>query len=717
MLLMPSMNEVHVATARIETVVDNVFGRQLADPYRWMEQDSPERRQWLDAQADQAARYLSSLPERDEFLARITELTTSTATARRFATAGGRVFFLRQGGDTGVPALVVREGEDGDERVLLDPARFAGDEHWNVDWYTPSPDGRRVACGLSQGGSELSVLRFLDTESGELGETAIPGTILGVAAWLPDGSGLAYHCFRQPSPNTDPAQLRLDSAAFLHQFDGSADLLLMARGLNDTLPLTPLDRPLPVLPGGSDWAIAVVSHSSLGGGSATEELSDCSLYAAPRSALTADPASCPWRRIAGPEDAVTAFAVHADTLYAVSHRGAPRSQVLAYSLADGRAEVVVPGGERVVEAVLVVGRHLLVRDLDGGVARLRRAPLAGGAIEEVPLPVEGVMPQWTGGGDGSSALLVLASWTRSPAAFRYSDDGPGTVRDTGWITPSPVDFGDIEVSELRVPARDGVPVPLTVLHRRGLPLDGNNPTMLTGYGSYGYVLPRDFKPELLAWLERGGVYAVAGVRGGGEYGPEWHEAGRYANKESTITDFIDCAQHLVAAGYTRPGRLAGEGASGGGIPTGGALVRRPDLWAAMVMRVPVTNMTRSEFTENGPINVPEYGSVTTEEGLRNLLIIDCYLRVEDGTPYPAVLLTAGLNDPRVTVWEPAKMAARLQAATGSDRPVLLRVDAHAGHGIGSTRQQRNAVTADTFAFLLAQLTDDTRTQSPEPASV
>jgi prolyl oligopeptidase len=704
-----------VAIARVEPVVETLLGRRLVDPYRWMEQDGAERRAWLEAQADRAAEYLNGLPVRDELLARVTELTAASVTVRGFAAAGRYLFFLRQDGGGGVPVLAVRPAEDagGDGRVVLDPARFAvGAEHCALDWYTPSPDGLRVACGLSRSDSERSVLRVLDMASGELDRIEIPDTDLGVVAWLPDGSGLTYHRFPQPDSDGDPTARQRESATFLHRFDGSsdggfdggADTPVMARGLNSRMPLAPTDRPLLVLPPGSDWMIAVISHSALGDGPITEDLSDCTLYAAPRAAL-ADPASCPWRAIAGPDDAVTAFAVHADTLYAVSHRDAPRSQVLACSLSDGRGEVVVPGGERVVQAVRVVGDHLLVRDLDGGIARLRRWPLAGGVAQEVPLPVQGAMPEWTSGADGASALLVLTSWTRSPAAYRY-DVRDGSLRDTGWIAPSPVDFGGIEVRELRVSARDGVPVPLTVLHRRDLPLDGNNPTLLTGYGSYGWAIPHRFTPDLLARLERGGVYALAGVRGGGEYGPAWHQAGRGAGKERTITDFIDCAEHLVAAGYTRSARLAGGGSSAGSIPTGGALVRRPDLWAAMVMRVPVPNTTRMEFTENGPINVPEFGSVTTEDGLRDLLIIDSYLRVEDGTPYPAVLLTAGLNDARVAVWQPAKMAARLQAATGSARPVLLRIDAHAGHGVSSTRAQRNAVTADMYAFLLAQLTDD-----------
>jgi len=706
--------------ARVETVVDTVFGQRLADPYRWMEKDGPELRAWLGAQADRATRHLAALPDRDGLLARISDLTRGSVTVKRFALAGRRVFFLRQDETSAVPVLAVCPIADGGEthRVLLDPAVlaetgsaptvFAQSEHCTVDWFFPSPDGRLVACGIARSGSERTVLRVLDTATGELDDTAIPGTDLGVVSWLPDGSGFAYHRYPEATRDTAPERRRHNSATYLHRIGQHDDVLVLARGHNNHIALAPRDRPLLLLPAASDWMIALISHSALGE-SITEELSDCTLYAAPRSAL-ADPASCPWRRIWDPADAVTAFAVHGDTLYAVSHKNAPRSEVLAFSLADGGSAVVLPGSERVVQGVRVVGGHVLVRDLDGGIARLRRVPLAGGPAEEVALPVQGTLLEWTGDADG--AVLVLSSWTRSPAAYHYD----GVLRETGWIEPSPVDFSGIEVRELCVPARDGAQIPLSILHRRGLPLDAENPTLLSGYGSYGYVVPREFTPQLLAWLERGGVYALAGLRGGGEYGPEWHRAGRRAHKERTITDFIDCAEHLIRSGYTRPSRLAGEGASAGGIPTGGALVRRPDLWAAMVMQVPLTNATRVEFSENGPINTPEFGSVVTEDGLRDLLIIDSYLRVTPGTAYPAVLLTAGLNDPRVAVWLPAKMAARLQAATTSTAPVLLRVDAHAGHGVGSTRDQRNALTADIFAFLLARLTGSLPAPSPPAPS-
>ncbi|HEY0804619.1 MAG TPA: prolyl oligopeptidase family serine peptidase [Pseudonocardiaceae bacterium] len=685
--------------ARVDVVRETLFGTALADPYRWMEEDGAEFGDWTAGQAQYADEYLQGLPGRSELLARVAELTASAVTSSGFAMAGDRVFLLRQDVDADVPVLVVRDGAG--ERVLLDPAELSGDEHSHLDWYVPCPDGSRVVVGISRGGSENSTLRMLDVATGALSADGVTGTLHGAVRWLPDGTGFVYHRYRDPAPGTPPAERRHNSGTYLHRLGTGLDedVLVLARGLNPGVPMAPPDRPFLTCPAGSDWMIAVISHSALGA-SITEALNNCTFYVAPRAAL-ADPTTCPWRKVADPADGVTAHATHGDTLYLVTYRDAPRSRVLAVSLAEvAEPAVVVPCGERAVSAVHEVGKYLLVRDIDGGVSRLRRVPLAGGAPQDVPLPVEGTITEFTAHPDGSSAFLVLSSWTHSPRAYRY--DGT-TVEDTGWIPPSPVDFGGIEVTDVRVPVRDGTLVPLTVLHRKGIALDGTHPALLTGYGSYGFVRPRQFAPELLAWYERGGIYALAGLRGGGEYGPEWHEAGRGLNKENTITDFIDCAEYLVATGYTRPDRLAGEGGSAGGIPTGGALVRRPDLWAAMVMHVPAVNLTRQEFSENGPINTPEFGTVTTEDGLRDLLIVDSYLRIEDGTRYPAVLLTAGLNDPRVAAWQPAKMAARLQAATRSGRPVLLRVDPHAGHGFGSTREQRNAVDADGFAFLLNEL--------------
>jgi prolyl oligopeptidase len=606
------------------------------------------------------------------------------------------------------------------ERVLLDPGAMAGDAHRAIDWHVPSPDGRHVACGISEGGSEWSTLHVVETATGRLLDDRLGGALFPFVSWLGDGGSFpsfVYHQHREPPPDAPPEERRLDSRSLLHRLGGNpGDVVVLARGLNSRVPMTRLDRPFLVTSPGGGWLLAIVSHAALGGRTTDEELTDCTLYVAPRGGLV-DPAACPWRRVAGVEDAVTAYALTEETLYLVCGRDAPRYQVLALPLADpdrDRARVVVPEGPRVVEAVKAAGDHLLVRDLDAGVARLRRVALDGGEPEDLALPVQGTILEWVAGPGHGEVLLWLASWTAAPRLYRCRV-ASGELSDTGWAPPPAAALDGVVEQQVEAVARDGTPVPLSIVHAKGLRRDGDNPTLLEAYGSYGFALRPEFSPQMRAWYERGGLYAVAHVRGGGEHGRGWHQAGRGPGKETTITDMIDCAEHLIAQGYTRPERLAGKGVSAGGIAAGGALARRPELWAAMVLQVPVTNALRAEFGENGPINVPEFGSVATEEGLRGLLVMDAYLRVRDGVAYPAVLLTAGMNDPRVEVWQPAKMAARLQAATSSGRPVLLRIDTQAGHGFGSTASQRDSLLADELAFLLDQLGSSSGRARPEGA--
>jgi prolyl oligopeptidase len=685
------------APARIEDVVDEHFGVRVPDPYRWLERQDDEGTRWVRTQGAYATEVLAGLPDRDALLARVAELNARD-TRSGFAVAGDRVFFTEHAARADQGVLMVRDGSD--ERVLLDLATLAGESHASLDWYEPGPGGDLVACGISAGGSENSALHILDVATGELGPELATGLSLGVLSWLPDGGGVVYHHYPPPAPGTPPAERRRDSETVLLRLGQSIVETVLRRGLNPALLVAPRDRPLLVLTPGSDWMLAVVSHESLGHG-LRDKVSACTFHVAPLSTLD-EPATVPWRQIAGPADEVSAFTVDGDTLYLVSSRDAPRSRLLAVSMATGDAAggtVLVPPSGRALQSTRLAGDDLLIRYVDGAPHRLLRLPLAGGEPTEVPLPVQGTIEQWCElpGGD---VLLVLSSWTEPPRAYRY-DIARGTVEPTDWMPDSPAELIKLVVTETEYPARDGTLIPLSIVHRPGLPLDGDNPTLVDAYGSYGLCMTPEYRPALLAWCERGGVYAVAHVRGGGAHGREWHAAGKLLNKENTIIDFIDCAEHLVGAGYTRPGRIGGIGASAGGIPTGGAVVRRPDLFAAMVIRVPVCNAVRAEHSENGPINTPEFGSVTTEEGLRALLIIDSYARVVEGAAYPAVLLTAGMNDRRVAVWQPGKLAARLQAATASGKPVLLRVDEHAGHGFGNTQRQRDLETADSYAFLLA----------------
>jgi prolyl oligopeptidase len=678
-------------TARIDVVREERFGISLADPYRWMEAEDQELEGWLAGQGEHAAAVLGALPGRAALLARVTELTSAAAADFAFTPAGERMFFLRQPPGGGVPVLMM------DDEILLDPSALTGAGHWNLDWFVPAPDGRHVACGLSQGGSEQSTLRVLEAGTGGLLPDAVAGAFLGAVSWLPEGDALVCHRYLDPEPGAPAHRRRQDSRACLHRLGTPADddLVVLTRGLNPAVTLSPAERPLVFVSPGSDWMVAVIAHGTLTI-PVGDDLADCSFYVAPRAAL-ARPRTCPWRLVAGPSDGVVSYALDGDDMYLVTHRDAPRLRVDRVSLADFTAVTVVPAGERVAVAVRVAGDELLVHQRDAGLSRLRRVPLAGGKPADVPLPVNGVLDRWAVHPSRPEVFLTLSSRTSPPQVYRYS---AGNLTDTDWLPSSPAGFGDLVTADLRVPARDGTLIPLRVSHRAGLTLDGTSPAILTGYGSFGVVLDGLFAPEMLAWYERGGIVADAGLRGGGEFGHEWHEAGRGPRKITTITDFIDCAEYLIAHGYTGARRLAGRGGSAGAVAVGGALVRRPDLFGAIVLEVPSVNKTRPA----GAGSVGEFGDADTEDGLRDLLAIDCYQNVTEGTRYPAVLLTAGLNDPRVAVWHPAKMAARLQAATTSSRPVLLRVDPDAGHGHGSTPTQYDELTTDILAFLLHELT-------------
>jgi prolyl oligopeptidase len=301
-------------------------------------------------------------------------------------------------------------------------------------------------------------------------------------------------------------------------------------------------------------------------------------------------------------------------------------------------------------------------------------------------------------------LFSMETWLHPPVELRY-DPKAARVSDTGLLPPPTIDTSAFEAKEVEARSADGTMIPLSIIHRKGLVLDGSHPTWLSGYGSYGAVFDPNFQPRRIAWLERGGIYAAAHVRGGGEFGEEWHLAGMKKNKMKTIDDFIACAQYLIERKYTAPQRLGGEGSSAGGVTIGRALTQRPDLFGAALIRVGFSDMARIEETPVGPGNAREFGSVSIAAEFKDLYAMSPYHHVRRGTSYPAVLVTASAKDARVPLWQPAKMAARLQAATTSGKPVLLRVANEAGHGIstGTAVSQTNAEVADCYTFLLWQL--------------
>jgi len=392
---------------------------------------------------------------------------------------------------------------------------------------------------------------------------------------------------------------------------------------------------------------------------------------------------------------------------------------------------VIPESDRVLTGLAVAKDALYVSALDEGYGKLMRLQFnvkvvhavktkqgkktrtqvtksavpkkAGVAMrDDVALPFPGTVREITTDPLQAGALVTLESWNEPPRIFHVHGK-TGRLEGTALIARGDLDSSALAVTRGAVRSHDGTRVPLSLIHRKGLKLDGRNPTLMTGYGSYGIRMEPHFTPQWLAWIERGGVIAVAHVRGGGEYGEVWHRAGRKLTKPNSWKDFIACAEWLIEKGYTDRAHLAGMGGSAGGIVIGRAITERPDLFAAAVSNVGMNDVLRFEVTANGPPNVPEFGSVKTEEGFKGLYEMSAYHHVRDGTPYPAVFLTTGINDPRVASWEPGKMAARLQAATSSGKPVVLRVEYAGGHGVGSTADQVTEELADRYAFLLWQM--------------
>jgi prolyl oligopeptidase len=298
----------------------------------------------------------------------------------------------------------------------------------------------------------------------------------------------------------------------------------------------------------------------------------------------------------------------------------------------------------------------------------------------------------------------MESWTRPPVVFTFDPDSRAT-RDSGLIPPSKLDTSQLESKEVLVTSYDGTRVPLSIVYKKGTALDDGHRTLLEGYGAYGIVFDSVFWAASLAWMERGGIWAIAHVRGGGELGEDWHRGGQLRTKPNTILDFIACGQYLVDQHYTSSNLLIGNGASAGGITVGGALTARPDLFGVILDQVGESDMLRAETEPNGPPNISENGSTKTEEGFHELYAVSAYAHVHDRIPYPAVMFLTGANDPRVAPWHMMKMAARVQAATSSGRPVLLRIDYDAGHGIGSNRLQRERELADMWSFALWQTGD------------
>jgi len=686
--------------APVKDVVDTHFGVEVHDPYRYMEDlKNPEVAAWMKAQADYTNGVLGRIPQRATVLAEVQKYGDS-ASARVYGVQinGDHIYYYKRLANETIPRLYVRKGVAGAERVMVDPDAMQGksDKHFAIDWFSPSLDNKYLAYGISEGGSEQSVLHVKELATGKETGDLIDRTNYGPPGWTSDNR-LLYNRLQKLAPDAPADAKYVNSRVYLHTLgaDPEKDVAVLGAGVTPGLSMEPVEFPLAGTVPGSRHAIGIIVNG------VQRELR---VYTATIASLGAGKPD--WKKVVDTSDDVTDTTQIGDSLFVLTHKGASRFKVLKIALDApdfARAEVVLPASESVITGLSAAKDALYVRRMNGSTSDLLRIAYTRGAKPvAVKLPFDADIPSIAADVRAAGAIYEASAWTRFGGFYRY-DPQTGKVTDTHLQPQGPFDNpADLVATEVKVASHDGTLVPLSIVHMKGLKLDGTNPTIVYGYGAYGISTTPYFRPSWLPWFQRGGVIAYAHVRGGGEYGQDWYKAGYQATKPNTWKDAIACAEWLVAHKYTSTPRMSIMGGSAGGIFVGRAITERPDLFGAAVDAVPASDFLRSEFSANGITNIPEFGTVKTEAGFKALYAMSPYQWVKDGTSYPAVLLTTGINDPRVDAWEAGKMGARLQAATSSGKPVLIRIDYDAGHGIGSTTKQAYEERADEISFLLWQ---------------
>ena len=688
--------------APIKEVVDTFHGVAVKDPYRYLESiKTPEVQAWLKGQGDAARESLDRIAIREQLEKRITELTNATGdsinTVNRMP--GDLIYYLKRAKGERQFKLVMRRGVAGAERVLVDPdvdAKRTGVPH-AINYYQPSWDGAYVAYGMSAGGSEAASLYIFDTKANKLVGEPIPRVWQTNISWLPDSKSLSFNQFKVPTPGEPDTETYLDSKIMWLKVGDpeSKAKAIFGPTVTKNLGLARLDVGYLILTKDSPWMIARTTDTTLQEGF---------LFVAPVSNIGKE--NIGWKKISAFADKITEVELRGNDLFFLTHANAPRKMVMRLDLKkpDLRRAVMVaaPPKDTVLEEFSLTRDAVIGAVREGTGIVLRRYRGRDTIGEAIPMPFKGAAHIHAEPAHQSADVLYsLTGWTSLPRTFLLKGN---TSTDSALrVNPPLPNLPEVDVNDVKVASHDGAMVPMTLLYKKGLKRDGTNPTLLTAYAAYGFSETAYFSPSAMAWIEQGGVIAYANVRGSGVYGNDWYQAGFKATKSNTWKDGVACAKYLIAEGYASPKLLAVSGGSAGGIFAGRTATTAPELFAAVILNVGSLDTIRAEETANGITNISEFGSVKNPNEFPALLDMSTYHNIKDNTAYPAVLLVHGVNDPRVEVWHSAKATARLQAASNSGKPILLRLDMQAGHGIGSTITQRTAMAADIYGFLLWQM--------------
>ncbi len=679
--------------ARASPVTDTYFGHSIVDPYRWMEDtNSPELLTWMAKQDEEARSYLHGLRCHEDFQKREREVQTETTGIDRVRRQAEEYAYVKKTFANHTSALYVRDGLTGPEKLL---ASTSPSENHQIEEFDLSRDGRYVAYVTSSQGREVGELRVVETNTGKLLPDVIKETRMvepfmpDVTCftgtwWAPDNRSFVYRRLGRDGSLKD-------STVLLHTIgtERAKDLVLFG---SESTRMAAAGSGIPFV-----WFAKDSPNLIAQIGASVEP--NKQFFIAPISALRQQPLV--WRRISSLDDEVRDISTHGDDVFLRTSKGAPRFEILRLKATApdiARAQRIFPGGDAVLERSVPAKDGLYVQALEGGTRKVYRIEYGSWVRQTLPIPAASSAKIIANDPAEPGVLLYVESWTEPPSVVAWTPEQK-RITPTQWLPASSVRLPDVKIENVLVPSHDGVRIPLVIISPRNRAPDRPARTAMFGYGASGMEWTAPFFASgAIPWYERGGIEAFVGARGGGEYGEEWQRAGTGANKPNTWKDFIACAEYMVRNGYTTREQLGAVAVSAGGILAGNSLVERPDLFAAVAISAGLMNPLRLSLTPFGKGH-PEFGRIGTEEEFKATAAMDPYEKIREGVKYPAVLLIHGINDPRVPPYFSAKFAARLQAASTSGKPVLLKVMPGAGHDVFSPEN-----LADEFAFLFENLT-------------
>jgi prolyl oligopeptidase len=665
-----------------EDVVDIRHGVPIADPYRWLENDvrsDPRVAEWVSAENAVTDAYLATLPGRERFKARITELFDF----ERFGVPvkkGGRYFYLHNSGLQNQAVLYVRETLNGDGRALIDPNKWSDDGATALGEWLPSEDGTKLLYTVQEGGADWRTVKILDVATGEVERDTVQWVKFSGFAWAKNGTGFFYSRFPEPAAGAAFQQVNLHHAVYFHRLGDEQAADIQVYATNDRPRLNHVAE----ITDDGNWLLISSSEG-------TDERYELTLIDLTSPKMTK-------RIIArGMEHHWSLAGNEGATFYFVTDQNAPRRRIIAMDVASTtRAQrEVVTQDEAVLEGAGIIGGVLVAQYMRDVQNEVRRYTTKGKRLDDVALPGIGSVAGFGGSQDDPETFYAFTSFATPTAIYRCDIT---TGESQVWAAPDVgFDPADYAVEQVFFPSKDGTRVPMFVVGRRDLPAEPA-PTLLYGYGGFNIPVPPAFAASRVAWMEAGGVFAVANIRGGGEYGKDWHDGGRLANKQNSFDDFIAAAEYLVEKGITSPDKLAIQGGSNGGLLVGAVVNQRPDLFAAAIPIVGVMDMLRFDQFTAGRYWVDDYGSPADEAAFRTLHGYSPYHNIRAGAGYPAVLVVTADTDDRVVPGHSFKYIAALQHAQAGDKPHLIRIETRAGHGSGKPTDKSIAEAADMWAF-------------------